>query len=189
MSLFHFLFYYLASFKHPPWDTGISPPELLDFMQSHPVGRALDLGCGTGTNVITLAKIGWDATGVDFVQRSISQAKVKAARANVSDRCHFICRSVTKLDQLVPPYDLILDMGCYHGLTPSDRIIYHQLIDKCLAPQGTFLHYGMLTSDGASVGVGENDLLAFQEFLVLSRRTDSTDRGRSSTWWWFNRAV
>ena len=32
-----------------PWDTGVSPPELLDFLDRHPPGRALDLGCGTGT--------------------------------------------------------------------------------------------------------------------------------------------
>jgi hypothetical protein len=29
---------------NPPWDSGISPPELLDFLQDHKPGRALDLG-------------------------------------------------------------------------------------------------------------------------------------------------
>src|SRR5689334_21905005 len=41
-------------FRNPPWDSGISPPELLEFIQTHPAGKAIDLGCGTGTNVITL---------------------------------------------------------------------------------------------------------------------------------------
>ncbi len=49
-------------FRKPPWDSGISPPELLEFIRTHPAGKAIDLGCGTGTNVITLAKAGWQVT-------------------------------------------------------------------------------------------------------------------------------
>ena len=49
----NFTFWY---YFHPPWDSGISPPELLEFIEQHPAGRAIDLGCGTGTNVVTLAQ-------------------------------------------------------------------------------------------------------------------------------------
>lgn len=37
----------------PPWDTNITPPELVaevEGPQARTSGRALDLGCGTGTN-------------------------------------------------------------------------------------------------------------------------------------------
>ena len=30
-------------FRKPPWDSGISPPELLEFIQTHPAGKAIDL--------------------------------------------------------------------------------------------------------------------------------------------------
>ena len=73
-----FLFHYWY-FRQPPWDTGISPPELLEFIQNHRAGRAIDIGCGTGTNVITLAQAGWDVTGVDFAPRAIKLAQQKAA--------------------------------------------------------------------------------------------------------------
>jgi methylase of polypeptide subunit release factors len=69
------LFFNLAYLQKPVWDTGISPPELLDFIANHNPGRALDLGCGTGTNSITLAKHGWEVTGVDFVKRAINLAR------------------------------------------------------------------------------------------------------------------
>ncbi|MEW6615857.1 MAG: methyltransferase domain-containing protein [Thermodesulfobacteriota bacterium] len=49
-----------------PWDTNITPPEVMEFIQKTSPGRALDLGCGTGTNGITLARHGWKVTGVDF---------------------------------------------------------------------------------------------------------------------------
>lgn len=66
-----------------PWDTGISPPELMAFSESHPPGRALDLGCGTGTNLATMAQLGWQATGEDVSGRALFQARYKARMADV----------------------------------------------------------------------------------------------------------
>jgi 2-polyprenyl-3-methyl-5-hydroxy-6-metoxy-1,4-benzoquinol methylase len=71
-------------FKKPPWDTGVSPPELIGFIATHPPGRALDLGCGTGTNVITLAQHGWQVTGVDFARKAIVMGKRKVRQAGVN---------------------------------------------------------------------------------------------------------
>ena len=76
----HFNFWY---FRRPPWDSGISPPELLNFISKHPAGRAIDLGCGTGTNVITLAQNGWQVVGIDFAQRAIQIAKRKIKNVNI----------------------------------------------------------------------------------------------------------
>ncbi len=38
----------------PRWDTGITPPEVVQLVEAEhfPPGRALDIGCGTGTNVV-----------------------------------------------------------------------------------------------------------------------------------------
>ena len=47
---------YLLGFA--PWDTGVSPPELIRLIDTHSAGHALHIGCGTGTNAITLAERG-----------------------------------------------------------------------------------------------------------------------------------
>ena len=47
------------------WDTGVTPPGVVEEVSAMGPGRALDLGCGTGTNVLWLARRGWIATGVD----------------------------------------------------------------------------------------------------------------------------
>ena len=75
---------YIVGFK--PWDSGISPPELVSVVEGPEAlapGRALDLGCGTGTNVVYLAQHGWEATGVDLVRRALRRAHDRASAAGV----------------------------------------------------------------------------------------------------------
>jgi methylase of polypeptide subunit release factors len=69
------LWFNLAYYQKHVWDTGITPQEVMSFIASHVPGKALDIGCGTGTNVIALAKSGWQVTGVDFAPRAIRIAK------------------------------------------------------------------------------------------------------------------
>lgn len=105
-----------------PWDTGISPPELMRFINSHPAGRALDIGCGTGTNAITLAEHGWNVTGIDFSAQAVARARRKVrSKGMVVD---FIQGDVSELENLSGPYDLCLDIGCYHSLPVSIRATY-----------------------------------------------------------------
>ena len=45
-QIIKWLAFNLRYLKKPPWDTGITPPELTRFISSHPKDRALDLGAG-----------------------------------------------------------------------------------------------------------------------------------------------
>ena len=153
----------------PPWDTGVSPPELMEFIECHPPGLALDLGCGTGTNVVTLARHGWEATGVDFVGRAIRAARRKARQAGVD--VDLRVGDVTKASTLAGPYDLVLDMGCFHSLPPEGRRRYAANIERLLAPEGTYMLYVFLKSDGAGPGPGVTDAeLTALPFRLTARR-------------------
>jgi 2-polyprenyl-3-methyl-5-hydroxy-6-metoxy-1,4-benzoquinol methylase len=177
------LFFNLAYLQKPVWDTGISPPELLDFINSHQPGRALDLGCGTGTNAITLAKSGWQVVGVDFVRRAISIAKKNAEQYDVA--VDFRVEDVTRLESVTGKFSLVLDMGCFHSLPPTTRQAYILKIDKLLANGGTFLVYMFLKTSPDSTGSGasEADLSFITEKLQLIDRQDGTERGlQPSTW-------
>ena len=96
MKRFFFNFRYFRN--NIPWDSGISPPELLEFITKYPPGRAIDLGCGTGTNVITLTEHGWQVSGVDFVPRAIKIARRKIKAAKIDADLHV--GDVTKLRQI-----------------------------------------------------------------------------------------
>ncbi len=137
MSLIRRTLFNLWYYRKPPWDTGVSPPELIEFIGSHPPGRALDLGCGTGTNVITLAQHGWEATGVDFAGRAIRKVRRKARQAGVE--VDLRVEDVTEGRSLTGPYDLIVDMGCFHSLTQGGRRAYVRTVERLLGTGSTYL--------------------------------------------------
>ena len=187
MSLSRRLFFNISYFRKPPWDTGISPPELLEFIASHPPGRALDLGCGTGTNVITLAQAGWQVTGVDFVRRAIQVGRRKVRQAGVTADLRM--GDVTRLEDVRGPFDLILDIGCYHGLSTPGKQVYRENLKRLLAPTGNFLMYSIFRQEaGTRPGMLEEDVLAFLEDFDLLQRQDGLDnRGRCSAWFVFRK--
>ncbi len=174
-------------FRTPPWDTGVSPPELLDFIAQHPPGRALDLGCGTGTNVIALAQQGWQVTGVDFAPRAIRLARRKAQHAGVNAR--FLVDDVTRLKEVEPPFDLILDMGCFHGLSASAQEKYRQNLEWLLAPEGHFLLYVFFRANEIAPrpGVVEADLERLADHLHLVERQNGLQGERPAAWLHFQK--
>jgi SAM-dependent methyltransferase len=131
-----------------PWDTGEVPPELVALVEGPNAlrpGRALDLGCGTGTHVVYLERRGWQTTGVDLVGRALSAARRRAVAAGVEPT--LIEGDVTRLTQLGigDGYDLIFDFGCYHSLYPmAMRDAYARNVTAVAAQQATLLLYGLV---------------------------------------------
>ncbi len=175
----------------PPWDTGVSPPELVHFLESAQPGRALDLGSGPGTNLLTMAEQGWDVVGVDFALISVCQAWLKLRRAGYEG--WVIWGDVTGDLELGEPFDLILDMGCFHGLTEAGRESYRRNLQRWLIQGGTYLLYAHWQTPESSHGIRERDLDAFTTFLDLQWREDSGEKrptggcGRPATWIRFDR--
>jgi SAM-dependent methyltransferase len=174
--------YTLLYLGKPRWDTGVSPPELLNFIQNQLCGRALDLGCGTGTNAITLAKHGWEVVGIDFISIAIRQARRKARTANLY--IDFQRGDVTDLRNILGSFDLVLDIGCYHSLPPVGRKAYIANLDRLLSPGGTFLLYGFLNTrpEKSDRGIKDEDICQLSRRLTLSVRQDGFDHKRPSTW-------
>jgi len=175
-----FTLMYLGS---PPWDTGITPPELAAFIEAHLPGRAIDLGCGTGTNLVALSQAGWQVTGVDFAQRAVRQARQKLDRAPIAGEVR--AGDVSCLEVVQGEYDLVLDIGCYHGLAQPGRDAYRQNLAKILSPGGYFLLYThwRAPGDAGDAGIPASEVESFQHFLSLESRQDGHDRwGRSTSW-------
>ncbi len=107
-------------------------------------GKALDLGCGTGTNCIYLAQNGWEAMGVDFVPSAISAARRKAAVARVSPR--YVVGDATRLTELGVGinYSLLLDLGCFHSIAEDRRDAYVRGVRDIARPGAVMLLFSFV---------------------------------------------
>ena len=186
MGFIRWLSFNFWYFQNPPWDSGITPPELFDFIANHPAGRAIDIGCGTGTNVITLAQNGWQVTGIDFVPRAIRIAKRKTQNM----KANLQVNDATKLKGIDGPFDLALDMGCFHGIDKKSD--YLTQLNRVLASGGYWLVYGFFKSavsqqSGSGLAPADLDLILSFGFRLVSR-TDGVDkRERPSAWFLYQK--
>ena len=121
-----------------PWDSGRTPPEIVGLVESGriPPGRALDIGCGTGTNVIYLTQHGFEAAGIDISAQAIARAQAKIHAAGVSAR-------VATANVLDPahlpvsgPFDFVMDIGVMHQFAETDRLRYAATVAGLLRPGG-----------------------------------------------------
>lgn len=127
----------------------------------HPLrpGRALDLGCGAGRNTRYLARHGWDVTGIDMIGRAIDTARSTAVGDAATAR--FLQGDVTRLDDLDigDGYDLIVDSGCYYGLSDDQRDAYADGVTRVAALSALLLMAGFTKIPGIIPGISEDDLL------------------------------
>jgi SAM-dependent methyltransferase len=171
-----------------PWDTGITPPEIVAITAELPAGKVLDLGCGTGTNVGYMLQHGWVADGIDFVPRAIEIAQEKLA-AFPADSFGVYCHDVTQLEScagLRPPYDLIIDIGCGHGVDPDKQDKYARDVTGLLREGGIYMLYAHEPTEKRGFGWTPADVQRiFTPYLKLTWQVLSNDTsiGDASGWY------
>jgi SAM-dependent methyltransferase len=137
MRLSRWLFGFLYRIGFTPWEGHAQSPVLDKLIGKK--GKSLDIGCGTGDTTIRLAKEGWDATGVDFVEKALERARKKAAAAAVKVR--YLRADATQLSSfgVGGGYDLITDNGCMHGLDDQQLDAYAREVTQAAAPGAQLL--------------------------------------------------
>ncbi len=122
-----------------PWDTGTVSAELARVLDAGevPAGRAIELGCGSGTNSVYLARRGFEVFGFDLSSVAIESARQRAKQENV--KVEFQAADVCDLAWPQPPVDFLFDRGCYHCVRRVDLPGYLRTVAAVVRPGGKFL--------------------------------------------------
>ena len=126
-------------------------------------GTVVDIGCGLGTEVAYLAANGWHAVGVDLSDVAVARAKSMHGAAS------FVQADAMALPFPGGVFNLALDRGCFHYLSPSQWAGYAAQAWRVLVPGGRLLLRACLTSKGVRNEVTESGISeAFAGWLVDS---------------------
>ena len=137
-----FELYYLLG--KTPWDTNVTPPEIVALVEGNRVKpcRTIDFGCGTGTNVIYLQRRGFEAVGVDYARQAVARAQQKAAAAGLS--CKFYRADLLDAARfpLAGPFDFVIDVGVMHAWDEAGRAQYAATLAKVTRPGSLHFVFG-----------------------------------------------
>ena len=138
--------------RMPGWDTGRVANELKKAVEDGTVrpGRALVLGCGSGTNAIYLAGKGFDVTGLDVAPTALVVARRKADKAGA--RVRWIVADAAAVPDL-KPFDFLFDRGCYHHVRGQNGAGYVKMVSRLTRPGGRLLLLAFRATKGGRASV------------------------------------
>ncbi len=104
-----------------PWDIGRPDFNLIDMVTKRPIQKckALEIGCGSGTNSIWLAQKGFTVTGVDVSEIALQNARENSSKDGVG--CTFLLIDFFQQDVNGMPFGFVFDRGCFHSFD-SDEV-------------------------------------------------------------------
>jgi cyclopropane fatty-acyl-phospholipid synthase-like methyltransferase len=165
-----------------PWDSDKPDVHLAGAIAAHSIkpGKALEIGCGTGTNSIWLAQHGFEVTGMDISQTAIAKAKEKASAAGVN--CHLHVGDFMVEQVPGAPFDFVYDRGCLHVFQGHEELSrFASRVGAVLASEGMW-HSLIGSTDGPPRDTGPprhsaTEIVAAVEphFEILELRSTTFD--------------
>ena len=125
----------------PPWDVGGPQPAMSALIAEYPpMNPILDVGCGSGDLAISLAQLGHQVIGVDFVEAAITQAREKVASLppEVAHLLDFHVADALKPSHLQQQFGSVVDSGFYHLFEPDQCERFVDDLALALLPGGRY---------------------------------------------------
>lgn len=167
------------------WGDFRIPSEVKELIDRITPARALELGCGVGRISRYMAGLGLEVTGVDFSALAIKKAKERVANDQV--RPQFLVDDVRTMTSVTGPFDLSVDIGCFHCLDRDGQAHYVATLGRLLRERATHLMWVMDNAPGEQ-SMSPTDIAAtFAPMFSLARVENRKRRLVSSHWYWLTR--
>ncbi len=167
-----------------PWDSVGVRMDLVKLLESGEIDprsypRSIDLGCGTGANVVYLAQLGFDSHGIDFSKVAIEKATSRAAEAGVAPTFVRGDLTASSIPGVEGPFDFLIDFGTLDDLRDEARWAMARTVTRLARPGARFFEYcfyGMTselprfsfrgTSRMSHIAPGELEVLFGEDWVV-----------------------
>ncbi len=105
-----------------PWELKRPDRHLINVIKKYNIlpGRALEIGCGTGSNAIWLAQNRFEVTGIDFSTLAVEKARLNAR--SQGENLQFSASDFLDRTVMNGKFEFIFDRGCFHGFSKKKEI-------------------------------------------------------------------
>lgn len=200
LKTFNATYDWAKNWQELPWSHDEPSLFLAEICRARRPGRALDMGCGSGTDSVYLAGQGWDVTALDFVPKALEYTEERARAAGVT-----VKPVVADITEWAAPcaYDLVLDHGLLHNMDPQRHAAYRERVMKAISDDGDFLllHWhprypGQANGKMGPRRVAREDILDFfapelqERYFAREEFEDLPDMvggGMAQAYYWFRR--
>jgi SAM-dependent methyltransferase len=169
----------------PPWDYGKPHAELVRAVEEKrfPLGASiLELGCGTGADVVYLAKRRFEVTTVDCSAIALERARLRAEQHDALLR--FVLGDMFEFAQNCGQFDVVYDAGVYHFIRLVDLEKYLDMLWRVTRPGSYFFCLAGAvgeTAEGGPPQVSEDDIhnelgRLFEPVQLLAARLEGAVR-------------
>lgn len=118
-------------------------------------GRGLDIGCGQGRHTFLLAENGFEAYGIDFLERPIHDAQERSRQEN-NTHVHFSVADVLNLSFPENYFDVVIDWSVLDHIYPKDWDKYLINIKKVLKTNGYLILIEFSSEDRRITDIHKN---------------------------------
>lgn len=123
--------------KVPPPGTLLQRMYLKERLAPLPVGRFLDVGCGSGWVSQTLLRLGWAGWGIDLYEPSVQEAATTNAAFLSDDRYRAQCMNFLDSPELnAEKFDLVISSMVIEHLDSPSEAAYFQRCRELLTDHG-----------------------------------------------------
>ncbi len=113
--------------------------DIVEFSKEWKSGKLLDIGCGSGRNLLYFAQNGFDWYGIDFSSEMIKQAKENFKRKGIDYKNRLMVADMTDLPFPDGTFDYLISIASFHHLPKEQQNLALNEMKRVLKEDGEMI--------------------------------------------------